>query len=130
MAGEAKDGQEVLAAVRARDFDVLVLDMSMPGRSGIELIKQVKEEKPSAQVLVLTMHDEEQYAVRAIRAGASGYLTKDSAAAQLVAAIRKIAAGGAFVSPGRRGARSGAAGAGRASRPTRGSPTASSKCCR
>jgi len=71
----------------------------MPGRSGIELIKQVKEAKPKLRVLVLTMHKEEQYAVRALRAGASGYLTKESAADELVAAIRRIASGGAYVSP-------------------------------
>jgi DNA-binding NarL/FixJ family response regulator len=99
VAGEATDGHEALAQVRAQDFDVAVLDMTMPGRSGIELIKQVKEARPKLRVLVLTMHKEEQYAVRALRAGASGYLTKESAADQLVAAIRRIAAGGAYVSP-------------------------------
>jgi len=99
VAGEATNGQEVMARIRGQDYDVAVLDMSMPGRSGIELIKQVKDEKPKLRVLVLTMHSEEQYAVRALKAGASGYLTKDSAAEQLVAAIRKIAAGGAYVSP-------------------------------
>jgi len=98
VAGEATNGQEVMAQIRARDFDVAVLDMSMPGRSGIELIKQVKDEKPKLRILVLTMHSEAQYAVRALKAGASGYLTKEAAADQLVAAIRKIAAGGAYVS--------------------------------
>lgn len=99
VAGEAGSGPEVLALVRARDYDVVVLDMSMPGRSGIELIKQLKAEKPKMRILVLSMHSEAQYAVRSVKAGASGYLTKDSAADQLVAAIRRIAAGGAFVSP-------------------------------
>jgi len=99
VAAEANNGQEVMAQVRARDFDVAVLDMSMPGRSGIELIKQVKDEKPKLRILILTMHSEEQYAVRALRAGASGFLTKEAAADQLVAAIRKIAGGGAYVSP-------------------------------
>ena len=99
VTGEAGNGQEVLASVRQHDYDVVVLDMSMPGRSGLELIKQVKDEKPKLRILVLSMHGEAQYAVRAIRAGASGYLTKDSAAEQLVAAIRRIAAGGAYVSP-------------------------------
>jgi len=98
VAAEATNGQEVMARIRAQDYDVAVLDMSMPGRSGIELIKQVKDEKPKLRILVLTMHSEEQYAVRALKAGASGYLTKDSAAEQLVAAIRKIAAGGAYFS--------------------------------
>jgi DNA-binding NarL/FixJ family response regulator len=99
VAGEATNGQEVLARVRERDYDVAVLDMSMPGRSGIELIRLVKQEKPKLRVLVLTMHSEEQYAVRALKAGAAGYLTKESAADQLVAAIRRIAAGGAYVTP-------------------------------
>lgn len=98
VAAEATNGREVIERVRAADYDVAVLDMSMPGRSGIELIKQVKAERPKLRVLVLTMHSEEQYAVRALRAGASGYLTKDSAADQLVAAIRRVAAGGAYVS--------------------------------
>ena len=99
VAGEAKDGPEVLAGVRAGGFDVLLLDLSMPGRSGIELIQQVKTERPELRILVLSMHGEQQYAVRAIRAGASGYLTKDAAPTQLVAALRKIAAGGLFITP-------------------------------
>jgi DNA-binding NarL/FixJ family response regulator len=99
VAGEATNGQEVMAQVRAHDFDVAVLDLSMPGRSGFELIKQVKVEKPRLRILVLTMHSEEQYAVRALKAGASGFLTKEAAADQLVAAIRRIAGGGAYVSP-------------------------------
>jgi DNA-binding NarL/FixJ family response regulator len=98
IVGEASDGFEALELVRGADFDVLLLDLSMPGRSGIELIRQVKSEKPKLRVLVLSMHAEHQYAVRAVRAGASGYLTKDSAATQLVAAIRKVAGGGAFIS--------------------------------
>ena len=98
IVGEAGDGFEVLERVRTLDFDVLLLDMSMPGKSGVELIKLVKAEKPKLRILVLTMHEEHQYAVRAIRAGASGYLTKESASGQLVAAIRKVAGGGAFIS--------------------------------
>lgn len=99
VAGEATNGQEVLAQVRDQDYDLAVLDMSMPGRNGIELIKLVRAEKPGIRILVLSMHSEEQYAVRAIRAGASGYLSKESAADELVAAIRRIAGGGAYVSP-------------------------------
>ena len=99
VTAEASSGSDVLARIRTDHYDVLVLDMSMPGRSGIELIKQVKGEKPRLRILVLSMHSEEQYAVRALKAGASGYLTKDSAADELVAAIRRIAAGGAYVSP-------------------------------
>jgi DNA-binding NarL/FixJ family response regulator len=98
VAGEARDGNEVLERVRGSDFDVLLLDMSMPGRSGMELIRHVKSEKPKLRVLVLSMHAEHQYAVRAIKAGASGYLTKDSASRELVFAIRKVAGGGAFIS--------------------------------
>jgi DNA-binding NarL/FixJ family response regulator len=97
VVGEAQDGHEVLQRVRGLEFDVLLLDMSMPGKSGIELIKQVRGEKPKLRILVLSMHPEPQYAVRAIKAGASGYLTKDSAPAQLVSAIRRVAAGGAFI---------------------------------
>jgi DNA-binding NarL/FixJ family response regulator len=96
--GEARDGHEVLKIVREIEFDVLLLDLSMPSKSGTELIKQVKSEKPRLRVLVLSMHAEHQYAVRALKAGASGYLTKDSASTQLVSAIRKVAAGGALIS--------------------------------
>jgi len=95
---EASDGNEVVRLVRERDFDVLVLDLSMPGRSGMELIKLVKSEKPKLRVLVLSMHQETQYAVRAIKSGASGYLTKESAPELLVQAIQKIASGGAYIS--------------------------------
>ena len=98
IVAEARDGHEVVKRVREIEFDVLVLDMSMPGRSGVELIRQVKAEKPRLRILVLTMHEEHQYAVRAIRAGASGYLTKEGAYAQLVSAIRKVAGGGAYIS--------------------------------
>ena len=99
VAGEAVNGDEALARVREGDFDLALLDMSMPGLSGIDLIKRLKLEKPKLRILVLSMHGEQQYAVRAYKAGASGYLTKDSASAQLVAAIRKIAAGGIYISP-------------------------------
>jgi DNA-binding NarL/FixJ family response regulator len=95
---EAADGDQALALVKANDYDLAVLDMSMPGISGIELIKRVRLEKPRLRVLVLSMHGEAQYAARALKAGASGYLTKDSASALLVGAIRKIAAGGVHIS--------------------------------
>ncbi|MBC5783141.1 response regulator transcription factor [Ramlibacter sp. USB13] len=98
VAGEAADGTDVMRIVRSLEFDVLVLDLSMPGRSGMELIKLVKAEKPRLRILVLSMHQETQYAVRAIKSGASGYLTKESAPAQLEQAIRKIAGGGAYIS--------------------------------
>ena len=98
IVAEARDGHEVLKIVREAEVDVLLLDLSMPGKSGMELIKQVKSEKPRLRILVLSMHQEHQYAVRAIKAGASGYLTKDSASRQLVSAIEKVAGGGAFIS--------------------------------
>jgi DNA-binding NarL/FixJ family response regulator len=97
LVGEAADGTEVMREVREKEFDVLVLDLSMPGRSGMELIKLVKSERPKLRILVLSMHQELQYAVRAIKSGASGYLTKESAPAELEQAIRKIAGGGAYV---------------------------------
>ena len=98
VAGEAGNGTEVMQRVRELAFDVLVLDLSMPGRSGMELIKLIRAEKPQLRILVLSMHKELQYAVRAIKNGASGYLTKESAPAQLEQAIRKVASGGAFIS--------------------------------
>lgn len=98
VVGEAADGSQVMQRVRELDVDVLVLDLSMPGRSGMELIRLVKAEKPKLRILVLSMHQETQYAVRAIKSGASGYLTKESAPAQLEQAIRKVAGGGAYIS--------------------------------
>jgi DNA-binding NarL/FixJ family response regulator len=98
VVGEGCDGASTLALVRERDASVLVLDLSMPGRSGVDLIKQIKDEKPALRILVLTMHAEQQYAVRAFKAGASGYLTKESASAELVSAVTKVASGGVYVS--------------------------------
>jgi DNA-binding NarL/FixJ family response regulator len=98
VAAEAASGDEALALVKANDFDVAMVDMSMPGLSGIALVKRLKAEKPKLKVLVLSMHGENQYAARALKAGASGYLTKDSAAEQLLGALRKIAAGGVHIS--------------------------------
>jgi DNA-binding NarL/FixJ family response regulator len=98
VVGEANDDQTTIALVRSTPADVLILDLSMPGRSGVELVKQITGEMPLLRILVLTMHAEEQYAVRAFKAGASGYLTKESASAELVAAIKKVASGGAYVS--------------------------------
>lgn len=96
-ADEAKNGQEVLEKIRKSDYDIVMLDISMPGRSGIEILKQIKDERPEISVLVLSMHPEEQYAVRALKAGASGYLTKDSAPEELIEAIRKISQGGKYI---------------------------------
>lgn len=100
VVGEAANGAEVMRQVRECEFDVLVLDLSMPGRSGMELIKLVRCEKPKLRILVLSMHEELQYAVRSIKSGASGYLTKESAPTQLMQVLRKIASGGAFISTG------------------------------
>jgi DNA-binding NarL/FixJ family response regulator len=96
--GEAANGEEALAQVKSSDYDVAILDMSMPGLSGIDLVKRIRHERPALRVLVLSMHGEKQYAARALKSGASGYLTKDTASEQLVAAIRKIAAGGVHIS--------------------------------
>jgi DNA-binding NarL/FixJ family response regulator len=99
VAGEAHDGPSTVALVRGTPADVLVLDLSMPGpRTGVELLKQIKEEVPTLRILVLTMHAEQQYAVRAFKGGASGYLTKESASKELVAAVTKVASGGVYVS--------------------------------
>ncbi len=98
VVGEAADGTQTLQRVRELSFEVLMLDLSMPGRSGMELIKLVHAENPKLRILVLSMHQELQYAVRAIKSGASGYLTKESAPEQLEQAIRKVAAGGAYIS--------------------------------
>ncbi|MFZ4536485.1 response regulator [Propionivibrio sp.] len=98
VAGEAANGLELMQLVREKDWDVLVLDISMPGRSGLELIHMIKDEKPQLPILVLSMHHEEQYAVRALQAGAQGYLTKESDGELLVAAIRRVASGGVYIS--------------------------------
>ena len=98
VAGEAVDGQEVLEQVRKEDWDLILLDISMPGRGGIDTLKELKIEKPNLPVLVLSMYPEEQYAVRALKAGASGYLTKESAPEELIEAIRKVSQGGKYIS--------------------------------
>lgn len=98
VVAEAEDGTQVCGQLRRHRSDVIVLDLSMPGRSGLELIKQIRSEFPGVRILVLTMHAEEEYVRRAFRAGASGYLTKESAATELVAATGKVATGGTYVS--------------------------------
>jgi len=97
VADEASSGYEVLAKASKNDYDVLVLDITMPGIQGLDVLKQLKSEKPDLQVLILSMHPEEQYAVRCLKAGASGYLTKESAPDELTAAIRKISQGKKYV---------------------------------
>lgn len=98
VAGEAVDAHSTLALVRSTPARVLVLDLSMPGRSGVDLVRQIHDEVPSLRILVLTMHAEQQYAVRAFKAGASGYVTKESASAELITAVIKVAGGGVYVS--------------------------------
>ena len=98
VAGEAVDGQEVLEQARKEDWDLILLDISMPGRGGIDILKELKIEKPKLPVLVLSMYPEEQYAIRALKAGASGYLTKESAPEELIEAIRKVSQGRKYIS--------------------------------
>ena len=98
VADEAGNAQEVLDKVWKNDYDVLLLDISMPGRSGLDIIKELKSAKPNLRVLVLSVHPEEQYAVRVLKAGASGYLTKESDPDELIAAIRKVSQGRKYVS--------------------------------
>jgi two-component system, NarL family, invasion response regulator UvrY len=96
---EAASGPEVLNKIRDASYDVVLLDLSMPGRSGLEILGEIKRERPDLHVLILSVYAESLYAVRALKAGASGYLTKDSAPEQLVEAIRKVARGGKYISP-------------------------------
>jgi len=98
VADEASTGHEVLDKVRANEYDVVVLDISMPGGDGLNILKQIKSEIPKLSVLVLSMHPEEHYAVRVLKAGAAGYLTKESAPDELILAIRRVASGRKFVS--------------------------------
>lgn len=95
---EAGTGFQALECLRRESFDLVIADLSLPGMSGLDLIRRINDEFPGVAVLVLTMHSEEQYAMRAFQAGASGYVTKDSASEELVAAVRKVASGGVFVS--------------------------------
>lgn len=98
VADEASTGQEVLEKVSKNEYDLLLLDIAMPGLSGLDTLKLLKSQKPKLRVLVLSMYPEEQYAVRAIKAGAYGYITKASASEELIGAIRKISRGGRYIS--------------------------------
>ena len=98
MVGEAANGHEVMDLIRQRDWDLVVLDLSMPGRSGVELIKLIKAERPKCPILIFSMHPEEQYALRALRAGASGYLSKEGDSDLILPALRKVASGGVYIS--------------------------------
>ena len=97
--GEAGNCQEIFAQLERETPDVLILDISLPGRSGLDALGELRERYPRVQVLVLSMYPEERYAVRAIKAGAAGYVTKQSAAKELVNAIRKVQGGGRYISP-------------------------------
>lgn len=98
VTAEANDGIEGLEVLRKSPCDVVLLDITMPNKSGLDLLKELRAESPRLPVLVLSMHAEDQYAVRVLRAGAAGYLTKESAPAKLVQAIRKVVRGGKYVS--------------------------------
>ncbi|MFC1908168.1 response regulator [Chloroflexota bacterium] len=99
VAGEASNGQEVLNKVSENGYDLLLLDITMPDKNGVDILKEVKKKRPGLHILILSIHPEEQYAVRVLKAGASGYLTKESAPDELVTAIRKVALGGKYISP-------------------------------
>ena len=96
--GEAQSSQEVYELIRKQEWDIVVLDITMPGRGGLDVLKELKHERPKLPVLMLSVHPEDQYAVRTLKAGAAGYMTKESAPEELVQAIRKILRGGKYVS--------------------------------
>lgn len=98
IVGEADSGQAVLNFTASHHYDVILLDISMPGRDGLEVLKELKQQKPKLPVLILSMYPEEHYAVRVLRGGASGYLTKSSAPDELISAIRKVASGRKYIS--------------------------------
>jgi DNA-binding NarL/FixJ family response regulator len=98
VADEAGNGQEVLEHLKKKKYDVVLLDISMPGKNGLEILKELKTDYPKLPVLILSIYPEEQYAIRALKAGAAGYLTKESAPHELISAIRKISAGGRYIS--------------------------------
>ncbi|MDO8544843.1 MAG: response regulator transcription factor [Opitutaceae bacterium] len=97
--GEAASAQEAIEKVWKENWDVVVLDITMPGRSGLEVLKEIKKSRPKLPVLMLSMHPEDQFAVRLLKIGASGYMTKESAPDELVGAVKKVMAGGRYVSP-------------------------------
>jgi len=95
---EARNGQEAVSKVWKSEYDLVVLDIKMPGKSGLDVLKEIKQHRPKLPVMILSMHPEEQFAIRAMRAGASGYLTKESAGDELVLAIRKALKGEKYIS--------------------------------
>ncbi|MGA3116076.1 MAG: response regulator transcription factor [Syntrophobacteraceae bacterium] len=98
--GEARNGQEVLDHVWKQDWDIVVLDITMPGRSGLEVLRELKQLRPKLPVLILSMHSEDQFGMRVLKAGAAGYMTKENVPEELVKAIKKVLAGGKYISPG------------------------------
>ncbi len=96
---EASSGEEAIAKHRENDYDIILLDLSLPGIKGLETLKIIKADSPRTQVLIVSMYPEEQYASRAIKSGASGYLTKDTASQELIMAITKIWQGGRYITP-------------------------------
>lgn len=98
VAGEAADGQELLGRLRDGDYDLVILDISLPGRSGLDILPEIRSLRPKLPVLILSMHPEEQYAMRALKSGAAGYLTKGSSSHELIDALQKIAMGKKYVS--------------------------------
>ena len=100
VADEAANGRELLDRARTVDHDLVLLDLSMPEMSGLDLVKQLKRERPKIPIVILTMYSENQFAIRALKAGAAGYLTKDTAPTELVSAVRRVVTGGRYLTPG------------------------------
>lgn len=98
VSGEAEDARSIFEQFENQEIDVVVLDISLPGKSGLEILKDIKIRKPDIPVLILSMHPEDRFAIRALKAGASGYITKETAAKELISAIRKVVRGGKYVS--------------------------------
>lgn len=98
VADEASSGQEVLEKALRKDYDIVLLDITMPGRSGFDILKELRSQKPNLSILFLSVHPEEQYAMRVLRMGASGYITKESVSEELVTALLKVASGGKYIS--------------------------------
>ena len=99
ISGEANDGIEVLSKIKKENYDVILLDISMPRKNGIEILNEIRKEKIKSRILILSIHPEEQYAMRALKAGAYGYLTKDSVPNELISAIRKVSMGEKYIRP-------------------------------
>jgi two-component system, NarL family, invasion response regulator UvrY len=99
IAGEAQNAWETLTKVRDQEWDLVMLDISMPGQNGLEVLREIKREKPALPILIFSMFSEDEYAMASLKAGASGYLTKESAPVQIIEAIRVVAQGGKYVSP-------------------------------